>query len=64
MEKFWMVLIDETASAARRHKTQDLAQEEAERLLGLPGNRGKGVVILEAMWYGSIDKSQVIWDEL
>ena len=51
MDKFWMVYVSGKGSPTRTHATPEEAEQEAERLAGLPGNRGLCAVVLEAMSY-------------
>ena len=60
-EKFWMVLVDGTETCRYKHETLELARLEAERLIKLPLNYGKGVTILEAIEYGTIIYPPVEW---
>ena len=64
MDKFWMVLVDGTRLTSHQHASFDIARQEAERLLRLPENivSGRGVTILEAVFYGTIEASPVRWE--
>ena len=64
MDKFWMVLVDGTRLTSHQHASLDIARQEAERLLRLPENivSGRGVTILEAVYYGQIDEQPVRWE--
>ena len=52
MHKFWIVKIDGTASTSVEHPTYLDAINEAQRLLNLPQNAGRGATILEAIEHG------------
>ena len=61
MERFWMVLIDGTRGCSYKHLTIESARAEAERLLRLSSNIGRGATIIEAVEYGRIVYPPVIW---
>ena len=63
MEKFWMVLVDNTRGCTYKHYSLESARIEAERLLNLPSNYGRGATILESVEYGKI-KVPVTWDKI
>jgi hypothetical protein len=62
--KFWMVLIDGTSGCTYKHADLESARVEAERLLRLPSNYGKGATILEAVEYGKIKPAPVEWQPI
>jgi len=64
MYKFWMCLVDKTPSCSVQHLSKGDAKREAERLVNLPANAGKGVVLLEAVEYCKHPIWPVIWKEL
>jgi hypothetical protein len=61
MDKFWMLLVDGRESCHFCHMTLESARREAERLLNLPENLGKGVTILSAIEYGKIQIHPIDW---
>jgi len=62
MDKFWMVLIDDTSGCRYKHPTFESARIEAERLLRDESNQGKGATILEAVEYGRKVYPPITWE--
>ncbi len=58
-----MLLIDGTETCRKKHGTRGSALQEAERLLYIPENKGKGVTLLEAVSYAEI-KPLIKWTGL
>ena len=62
MQKTWMVLVDSTTFISKKHPTPEEAKLEAERLMLLPGNLGRGATILEAVQYGKMRREPIVWE--
>ena len=61
---FFMLLVDGTETAKKRHATIEAARQEASRLLNLPDTKGKGITILKAVEQGKLPEVGIEWKEV
>ena len=54
-QKFWMVWLNDSPTTKHRHPSWRQANDEANRIAGLPENMGRKVYVLEAIDYRFIE---------